>query len=287
MEYRMVRTILIFLLVVTGTAHGQIVDSPRGKAMSGVRADPVGSSALIYNPAGLSRSYMYVVEAQYFRAGPGNQNALALNIIDSKAQPQLPVGLSYGFQFTDGDPEVSEKGHDVRLAFAHPAVPDHLHVGVGLRYLSIDRAGGGIKNLEGFTLDAGLLILLGNGLQLGVVGENLVDIDDPTIPRRAGGALAYAGQFIVLDVDVMMDFESHPDGAKPAISTGMEFLVGGSVPFRVGYIHDLAREDAWLSGGIGFMTGEQGQGGQLSLAYSHNLEHSEWFDFGLAITLFI
>ena len=255
--------------------------------MSGVRADPVGSSALIYNPAGLSRSYMYVVEAQYFRAGPGNQNALAVNIIDSKAQPQLPVGLSYGFQFTDGDPAVSEKGHDVRLAFAHPAVPEHLHVGVGLRYLSIDRSGGGVSNLEGFTLDAGMLILFGSGLQIGLVGENLVDLEDPAISRRAGGALAYAGQFVVLDVDVMMDFESHDDGAKPVIAAGMEFLVGGAVPFRVGYIQDEAREDAWVSGGVGFMTGEQAQGGQLSLAYRHNLEYTDVFDFGLAITLFL
>jgi hypothetical protein len=285
----MVRFLLVFLLTLIGTAQAQIVDSPRGLAMSGVRADPVGSSAIMYNPAGLSRSYMYAVEAQYFRGGPGNRNGLGVNIVDSKAQPLLPVGLSYGFQFTDGEPEVSEKGHDVRLAFAHPAIPDRFNVGVSLRYLAIerDKTGEEYPDLQGFTLNIGALISLSSLAHIGLVGENLIEIDNPDLPRRAGAAIAYTGGPLVFDLDVLMDFDSHKDGAKAVIATGLELLLSGAVPLRAGYIKDLARDTAWLSGGLGFMTGQDTTGGQLSLTYRHNLEETDVFNFGVAISLFL
>ena len=287
----MLRIAIVLLAGLIGTAHAQIVDSPRGLSMSAVRADRVGSSALMYNPAGLSRSYMYVVEAQYYRSGPGNQNGLGLNIIDTKTPREnpVPVGLSYGFQFTDGEGDVSEKGHDVRLGIAHSAIPQQLHLGVAFRYLAIERTAKGqeVSDLDGFTLDAGALIILGSGFQLGLVGENLVDIEDPALPRRAGGGLAYTGNPVVLDVDVMMDFQSHEDGAKPVVSVGTEVLLGGTIPLRGGYIHDSARETSWISGGLGFMTGEGAQGGQLTLAYRHNLEETSVFDFGVGLTVFL
>ena len=276
-------------LLLSQVGYAQLADSPRGMAMSGVRGDPVGSSAIIYNPAGMSRAYQYAAEAFYVRAAPGDANAVGLNVVDSKTQPQLAVGLSYGFQFTDEGADVSQTGHDARLAFAHPAIVKKLNLGVSLRYLQIEREASGVEttNLEGFTIDAGLLLSASNNFHIGLVGHNLVDLNDPAVPRRAGGGVAYVGEGISLDFDVLVDWQSHEDGAKPVFAVGLEAFLSGSVPLRAGYTHDMALETQWVSGGLGFMTGRNNKGGQLSISYRHNIVESAQYGFGLGLTIFL
>ena len=191
-----VLSLSIGCLILPGLAHAQIADSPRAMSMSAVRGDPVASSAVIQNPAGMSRAYMYAAEIQYFRAGPDDLNAMGLSVVDSKTQPQLAVGLNYSYQFADSDAPLAQDGHDVRLAFAHPMVAEKFHLGVAMRYLAIDRAGEGVvtQDLEGFTLDVGFLASLAPTLHLGLVGQSLIEMEDESVPRRAGGGLAYTGE---------------------------------------------------------------------------------------------
>ena len=279
--------IVIFAWPTVGWS--QIADSPRAMGMSGVRGDPVGSSAVIANPAGMSRAYVYAAEGQYFRSGDGDLNAVGLNIVDSKTQPQLAVGLNYAYQFADSDAEMAQDGHDLRLSLAHALVAEKFHLGVTMRYLAIDRAAPGkqLENLEGFTLDAGLLISLSPMVHLGLVGSSLIDMDDKKLPRRAGGGISYTGTPLVIDVDVLADFETHEDGPKVVVATGIELLIAESVPLRAGYEYDGARETSWVSGGLGFMTGQGTSGGQISVAYRHNVKESKHIGFGLAITMFL
>ena len=246
------RVLSFFALVGVLPALGwsQIADSPRAMGMSGVRGDPVGSSAVITNPAGMSRAYVYAAEGQYFRSGNGDLNAVGVNVVDSKTQPQLAVGLNYAYQFADSDAPMAQDGHDLRLALAHALVADKFHLGVTMRYLAIKRSGQGMQpeNLEGFTLDAGLLISLAPTVHLGLVGQSLVDMDDRTMPRRAGGGLSYTGSPLVVDVDVLADFQTHEDGPKLVVATGVELLLAESVPLRAGYEYDGAFETSWVSG---------------------------------------
>ncbi|MEZ4432189.1 MAG: hypothetical protein R3F65_07215 [bacterium] len=118
-----------------------------------------------------------------------------MNIVDSKTQQNLAVGVSYGYQFTDSDAPVRSEGHDVRLALSHP-VSDRFHMGVGLRYLHLDREAdeGEVEDLKGFTLDAGLLFDLGEGAACGGEWENLIDLDDASVPRLLGGAVGFTGR---------------------------------------------------------------------------------------------
>ncbi len=284
--------VLSFFVIATLSpcvAWSQIADSPRAMGMSGVRGDPVGSSAVIHNPAGMSRAYVYAAEVQYFRAGKGDLNALGLNVVDSQTRPELAVGVNYAYQFADSDAELAQDGHDLRLAMAHSLVPDKFHLGLSMRYLAIKRSGAGqqVDNLEGFTLDAGLLISLAPTVHFGLVGSSLVPMDDQTVPRRAGGGLSYTGSPLVVDVDVLVDFETHQDGPKVVVASGIELLLGESVPLRAGYEYDGALETSWVSGGIGFMTGQGANGGQISVAYRHNLEEAKEIGVGVAITLFL
>lgn len=298
-------------LLLAEPAAAQIFQDPRKVAMAGVRGDPLGNSAVMHNPAGMSRAYLYAASAIYVRDGAGH-NVAGVNIVDSKTQPELAVGIAYGYQFTDGDAPIATDGHDVRLSLAHPFT-DRIHVGIGLHYLHLERSvpeaddamddpdamadamddamadAVAPKDLTGFTLDAGLLIDVGGGLTLGLVGENLVDLDDPTVPRRAGGGVGYAGESFSFDVDVLADFDSRPDG-EPAVvvGAGVEALVSDRLPLRVGYLWDGAAEHSWVGGGVGFITkGSGANGGQISVSFQQNVTDTEQYLVAAGLTLFL
>ena len=273
-------TIILFLAFAV-PAEAQVTDSPRSLAMGGVGSDPVGSSAIIRNPAGLARAVTYAAEVQFFRRNDG-VSAVGFSIVDSKTQPTMAVGVSYGFQFTDGD--VPNDGHDARLAFAHPAIPDRLSLGVGLHYLRLDR-GKDAPDLKGFTLDAGFLLSLSDAIHLAGIGHNLLKLEDAGLPRRLGGGISYTGVLVVA-VDVLADLDSHVDGPKPVVNVGAEVLLGQAVPIRLGYEHDAGLGTTWVSGGLGFLTGMGANKGQLSLSYRQNLDDADLYLFGAGLTKF-
>ncbi|MEE2755086.1 MAG: hypothetical protein VYA30_00440 [Myxococcota bacterium] len=274
------------LLVLTNVATGQgsVVDNPRGVAMGALSADAIGTSGIIHNPAGLSRAYVYQIDLVYLRNDPGKLNITGVNIADSKSQPVLAAGLSYGFHSTDKGSEFEQKGHDARLGFSHPAIPDKLHLGVGLRYLEIERSA---DDLQGFTVDAGLIFSATKGFHIGLVGKNLVDLDDPMAPRQAGGGFAFTGDAVTLTTDVLIDFNRHIDGPKPIFATGLEGLMGDAIPIRIGYTNDRVTAHQFIGGGLGFIVREGGGNGQLMLAYRHNLTETSNYTFGIGLTMFL
>lgn len=281
--------VVLVALVLAAPAGAQLLDDPRALGMSGVRGDPVANSAVYHNPAGMSRAFVYAAEVLYLRDA-GGQNVVGVNIVDSKTQQNLAVGVSYGYQFTDSDAALRSEGHDARLALSHP-VSDRLHVGVGLRYLHLDREvdEGEIEDLKGFTLDAGLLLDLGGGLHVGVSGENLIDLDDASVPRLLGGAVGFTGETFSLGVDVLADFDRHPKGeAAVVVDAGLELLLGDVLPLRAGYRWDGALEESWVGGGVGFITkGAGSNGGQVSLSYRQNVTDTDEYVFGASLTLFL
>ncbi len=275
--------LLLPLLPATATAD----ESPRGLGMgTAVRGDPVGNSAVVYNPSGMARGSVYGAQVQYFRGSPGDLNQVGANIVDSKTQPAVAVGFAYNYNFTDSEAETEITGHDARLAFAHAAVPNRFHLGLGLHYLNLDA--GGDNKIDGFTVDGGLLFSVSTAFHIGVVGENLIDLDEAGYPRRAGGGLAYTGPRITADVDVLYDFDTHADGSKPVFAAGGELFLAEAVPIRFGYRNDRAAETQHVSAGLGFVNGKaNGAGSQLHFGYRQNLEDSDDFLFGIGITMFL
>lgn len=285
---RILRSLPLAVALFAATpAAAQILDDPRALGMGGaVRADPVGNTAVLYNPAGMSRAYMYSLEGGYLRAGD-DRNLLSVNIVDSKTQPALAVGLAYGFEFSDAGTDEGQLGHDVRLAMSTPLVQDVLNLGVGLNYLRYQRDGG--EDLSDFTLDVGALISLDRSFHIGLVGDNLISVDDPAFPRRAGGGVAYTGGMVVADVDVLADFDTHPEGVKPVFAAGLELLLAESVPLRIGVEHSQAVVDGEtsISGGLGFVTGKGAQGTRLTLGHKQSIDDGSRFTFGLGLTFYL
>ena len=61
---------LITVCLLASPAAAQLLDDPRAMGMGGaVRGDPVGVSALLYNPAGMARAGVYQANVAYVRGG--------------------------------------------------------------------------------------------------------------------------------------------------------------------------------------------------------------------------
>ena len=86
-------------------------------------------------------------------------------------------------------------------------------------------------------------------------------------------ALLIQGRNITLDVDGLVDFSSDLESPQPVIAAGLEFPAAGSVPIRAGFTHDGAVD--WVSGGLGFMTGENVNGGQFSVTFRQNIDDTD------------
>lgn len=271
----------------TAPAAAQTFNEPRAQGMGGaVHADPLGNSAMFGNPAGLARAYLYSFEANFFRTGPGDVSAMGLNIVDSKTQPSLAMGIAYAYEFSDPKTSPGVDGHDARLAFGHPLIPNQLALGVGLHYMHIKRTGG-LPDLKAYTLDAGLSFSMTSALHLGVAGQNLIQTDDPAAPMLAGGGLAYTGSIATLAFDTLADFTTK-DAPKPVFQGGLEVFLAKVVPVRLGVERNQAQEITRISGGLGFTTADdQSQGSQFNIAFTKAVEVAKDYKFGAGFTLFL
>ncbi|MEZ4458470.1 MAG: hypothetical protein R3E66_01830 [bacterium] len=91
---------------------------------------------------------------------------LNASISDSKTNPGLGAGVGCSY-FIGRDDFESITGHDIRLSIGVPVVPDRVALGVGGRYLKFND--GDVELLNGFTLDAGAIVKVTEGLHFGVV----------------------------------------------------------------------------------------------------------------------
>lgn len=276
------------VVLLAPAAYAQIAETARGIGMGGaLRGDPVGNSAIIANPAGMARSYLYAAQGQYVRNG-AKLNAAGASIVDSKTKPALATGLAYHYQFS-GEEGVTNDGHDVRLAFAHPFKPQVFHVGIGMRYLHLDRKVADVSSeLREFTLDAGMLFSPTPAVHLGLVGHNLIKTDDPAAPRQAGGGIAFTGHHVTLDFDGVADFDSHPDGVKPVLAAGAELVLGQVIPVRGGYTYNGVTEQNFVSGGLGFIdTTRSKEGNQLNVSYRQNVDNTDDWLLSATVVLFM
>lgn len=276
------------VLLLAPAAQAQFVETARGIGMgSALRGDPVGNSAIVANPAGMARSYLYGAQAQYVRTN-AKLNAASASVVDSKTKPALATGLAYAYQWS-GEEGVVNDGHDVRLAFAHPFVPQVFHFGLGMRYLHLDRAVGDVSSeVRDFTLDVGMLYSPTPAVHIGLVGHNLLEVDDPTVTRQAGGGIAFTGHFVTVDFDAIADFDGHPDGAKPILAAGAEMVLGQVVPLRGGYTYNGVTEQNYISGGLGFIdTARSKEGNQLNISYRQNIDTTEEWLLSATLVLFL
>ena len=239
-----------------------------------------GNAGLIYNPAGMSASITYAVEALYQRTS-SELNILGVSVVDSKMradQDRLALGLGYAQVISAGE----TSAYEGRLAFALPVIQagpnggPELHIGAGGRYLYDD-----LSKVDDFDVDLGALLNIGAGFNVGAVADCLLESNQP---KRFGGGIGFVRQ----SFSVALDYLRQPTLDRQLLSGGAELMVGQSLILRGGYERHLS-EDAtdteWVSGGLAIIDGSSGRG-QLSTAYRQNLSNGE-YAFNLSFILFV
>jgi hypothetical protein len=264
-----------FLLLVPGRAAAfDEMIGPRATGAGGaLRAAGAGSAAVFLNPGGLSLTRAYVIEAAYdFRPGD-NSNIVGASITDS-VTTRVAAGLYYTFlnaQPGFGGVEYLRRGHEVGMAVAYP-IGDVFHLGVTNKYLYVDtKADSGAlpgARAHGYTLDVGGILRLGSVLNLGVVGQNLVNVHSFEAPRTLGlGLAAVLSTLFLLEFDAVIRWRGLPDlatgtalgtRARASYHVGTEYFFGGAFPLRLGYSRDYrfaaTRDDNFFHAGIGYIT---------------------------------
>ena len=247
--------VLLSVLVPVGEAASQdFMQGSRPTGMGGAFTSiATGPTGMYHNPAGIATARMYAVGGTYEYTPSGN--VLNASIVDSKTNPRIAAEAGYSYLIGHGDNDPS--GHDIRLALAVPAMPDRISVGIGGRYMILKR--GGAEFARGFTLDAGFLFQLAEKFQLGLSGKNLIDVcQNPrclgVAPMTVAAGASYGSRKsgLRLAADFGVDINSEPDDVNFLIEAGGEYLIGGSVPLRVGYTHETLDTSNHVTGGVGW-----------------------------------
>jgi hypothetical protein len=275
-QYRTALAGLTFALALA--AHpalgaGQVRDaadtteSARGLAMgTGVRASSAGTSALAYNAANLSLARIYHLESSVAYDPGAGRFGLIAGIVDSTTD-SIAMGLSFRALVGDGDGGYG--GYDGRVGLGM-ALGEAVSIGLSGRYLQYSRTGqlpSGVTSdriARGFTLDAALRVSPAPGFHLAALGLNLVDLESGLAPVQTGGSASYTmGGVFTIGADILVNLSRHVDGSPLLVGGGFEWLTGGRVPLRAGYIYDELRATHVFTAGLGYV--DQAVGVDLAL----------------------
>ncbi len=250
-------------------------ETTRSGAMGGaLRGLGSGTSALFLNPAAMTATRVYHIEAQAQLAPEAGRQLYTANVVDS-----VTGRLAGAASITGGfvDPNATHRSLiDVRVAFAYP-VSDRFSIGLGGRWLklnqeavtapfTLDGISGGLGDPAGkrgsrfsfvnaLTFDVGLNVRLGDNVYLAAAGQNLTYPKNALLPTTVGGGLGFGNANLSIEADGIADLTSW---GKPTarLMIGGEYLAGDHVPIRLGYRFDQGAKLHTLSAGLGYIASE-------------------------------
>jgi hypothetical protein len=213
------------------------------------------------NPAALSAYKRYQLEASGAWDVPNGMGFATVGVADSTGP--VAMGLSYHFA-TFGGLE-RRWGHITTVALSY-SIADWIHLGVSGRHHVLI----GASQTNSITMNAGLVIRPLPFVSIGVSGHNLINNFNADITRYF---VASASAMLFEQLSPCFDLRADFNGPTPrfAYHGGLEWLIGASVPVRVGYQYDGIMNHHYVSGGLGWFV----QGSGIDLAYRHELGGAE------------
>lgn len=283
--FGLVTAAFLALLFPTGAYAQSREDAAPADAMAvgeHNRATPWGTSALYYNPAGIIRVPLLMVQAGYnYLAGREGHNFNGA-IIDSRTNAYAALGVAYSYFATQ--PEGRDRdGHQMRLALATQYVSDQLKLsaGLGARYLSLtygefeDQAE---EELNAWTMDIGLILDFGGRIRFGVAGQNLIDTKSTEAPRVLGLGLGFIFELLEVNASIDLDLREDVDLVR-TWGIGADLQLAGILQLRAGFTRDEPLDQERVSFGLGWSNSSVA----LDLGYSLALSKPSRDTFGVSV----
>lgn len=278
-------TLLAAGLVLPARASAQSFTSLRD--LSSIRSAGMGNAtrafassdeALWVNPAGISATTRFNINASTAFEPPNGLQLYSIGSIDSKlnSESAFPMagGLSYTY-YRSGRGEEKRSGSIVLLGLALPLWNQAFTVGVTGKYLHLK----GAVDTNAVTMDAGIVFRPISILSLGAVGYNLVDVHSPEARRSWGFGVALGNDnSFHLAFDVKLE-PNDEDKWKVSYFAGGEYLFGSAVMPRVGYTYDAIRKAHKVGGGLSVFVGILAIEG----AYQYIFDGGHFFGFTLRV----
>jgi hypothetical protein len=256
---------LVFVCLLSGTASAQnaLLDylGPQEISMGEAsRADARGQSSTTLNPAGLSLNQQLVFMGSYGFRAEDNASLISAAACDST----VVVPGCFHYNYFTAEPEVggttmNRSVHQFGVTAARAITPSIL-LGANGKYFRYKSDLAGQEDVNGFAFDFGLIVRMGDIVNIAGVAYNFVATDTPQYPRAvATGVTVRPAEPFALHFDARWDVESDDDtmkgmrfggGAQYFFSTGDRPQWG--LPLRLGVVRDNGLEATYVTGGVGY-----------------------------------
>ena len=281
----MLATALVAITVNSGHAREDSAPAAALGLADSVRASASGATALYFNPAGMSGIRQYSVEAGYSFLDSLSGHAISVAAIDSATNNAVAMGLAYSY-ISSAPGGMNRDGHNFRggLSTGYRGESWGVFVGVGGRYLTLELGNTSLKDIEFFSIDAGLLFEVAEILRLGVVVQNLIDTKAVgEAPRSIGVGAAISFDALQLSFDVDLDLQSRPDEVTTSYKVGLQYMIQNMIVARGGFMIDGLADKKRMGLGLSYVSALIG----ADLAYSRTLEEPGETIVSAAIKVFL
>lgn len=289
---RSVVALLSLMLVGAASVARAQADFPGARALGmgeAMRTDATGAEGPLLNPAGMSMIRQYAIEADYgFNVEQLGHN-VNVSVVDSITS-RVAAGLFYsyiyatprlGFNWAGGQvdsAQITRTGHAAGLSLSIP-LGDSFILGATAKYLHFDTTAPlpsgtmpshlTLDTVNGVTFDVGMLVRLGKMFRVAAVGYNLWDHGSRESPLSLGLGVGFSPiESLTINFDSVINFTGYQnykvDMATGKVSLdsrvtarlgpGIEWLIAGKVPIRVGVVYDSGLPATYLSLGLGYVS---------------------------------
>jgi len=277
----------------------------RALGMGGaLRGAATGKSAVLLNPAGMSLMNSYVVGADYSYSVRRDGHMAHVSVVDSITSKRVAAGLYYNFFFSR--PEIfspsmqktiklNKQGHQTGLAISVP-FGSYFILGANARYqhfetVSKQRDGATgelsdktVEKLNTVGVDVGALVRISKYFNLSVVGMNLIPTKSVEAPLQLATGMAFTyGKYVLVDVDVVLDFDVPEKKKMVNVHGGVEGFVGGQFALRGGTYYKSYWDATYVTAGFGYVNPKVA----VDLGFAQQVQGGVETQFGLAFRLFL
>ncbi|HVZ75351.1 MAG TPA: hypothetical protein VHJ20_23400 [Polyangia bacterium] len=228
-------------------------EGTRAQGMGGAtRAWALGDSAILLNPSGMTLAKVYNVEASYGYTSRMSGQFLHASIVDSTSASNLAAGAYYTYRSDESSFGVPGHGHEAGLSLALP-FGRYLSFGVTGKWLRLVDSDAVPDSTGGITFDAGATVRATDRFSLGVVGQNLRDLQTGQVPQLMSYGLAFLPlPTVTVAIDGVTTF-THDDvthARGTGFRAGGEWSIMQRVAVRTGGGYDPNLGVGYVAGGL-------------------------------------